>query len=111
MGIVTDSTPLESTKDPDKDTVFKFYTYFATDNERNELADKYRKGGFGYGDAKKLLLSKILEYFKPFREKRIELKKDLTYVKFVLDNGAGRARDVAAKTLDEVREKTGLSLP
>jgi tryptophanyl-tRNA synthetase len=110
MGIVTDSTPLETPKDPDKDTVFKFYTYFAAENERKELADKYRNGGFGYGDAKKLLLSKILEYFKPFREKRIELKKDLTYVKSVLKNGAERAREVAAKTLDKVREATGLNI-
>lgn len=110
MGIVTDSTPLELPKDPDKDTVFKFYSYFATENEKNVLADKYRNGGFGYGDAKKLLLAEILDYFKPFRKKRTELKKNLAYVKSVLKNGAYRAREVASKTLDEVREVTGLKI-
>jgi tryptophanyl-tRNA synthetase len=110
MGIVTDSTPLEAPKDPDKDNVFKFYSYFASDTERKELAEKYRAGGFGYGDAKKLLLAKILEYFRPFREKRNELKKDTAYVKSVLNNGADKARTIASVTLKEVRDKTGLTL-
>jgi tryptophanyl-tRNA synthetase len=110
MGIVTDSTPLEAPKDPDTDTVYKFYSYFATENEKKKLADKYRAGGFGYGDAKKLLLTKVLDYFRPFREKRNELKKDTDYVKSVLKNGADKARTVASITLKEVRDKTGLTL-
>jgi tryptophanyl-tRNA synthetase len=110
MGVVTDSTPLESPKDPDKDNVFKLYSYFATEDEKSSLAEKYRAGGFGYGDAKKLLLEKILDHFKLYREKREELKNNIDYVKSVLINGAERARAVASKTLEEVREKTGLIL-
>ena len=110
MGIKTDSTPLEDPKDPDKDTVFKFYSYFATENEKLDLAGKYHAGGFGYGDAKKLLLGKLLDHFHPYREKRNALKKDPAYVKSVLKEGANKARAVASVTLKEVRDRTGLSL-
>jgi tryptophanyl-tRNA synthetase len=87
MGVVTDSTPLESPKDPSKDNVYKLYSYFASEDEKNSLTVKYRAGGFGYGDAKKLLLEKVLDHFKPFREKREELKNNLDYVKSVLKDG------------------------
>lgn len=109
MGIKTDSTPLEEPKDPDKDAVFKLYSYFASKEEKELLAEKYRKGGFGYGEAKKNLHAKILEYFDPYRKKRIELLKDLSYVNDVLKTGAQKARKVAQKTMNEVRAKTGLS--
>jgi len=66
------------------------------------------KGGFGYGDAKKLLLTKILETFSPFRKKRIELERNLSYVNDVLNEGAKKARKIAEETLKEVREKVGL---
>ena len=71
MGIKTDSTPLEEPKDPGKDAVFKLYSHFCSEKEKADLAKKYRAGGFGYGDAKKLLLQKITDYFAPFRQKRI----------------------------------------
>jgi tryptophanyl-tRNA synthetase len=110
MGVITDSTPLESPKDPSKDNVYRLYSYFATEEEENSLAEKYRAGGFGYGDAKKLLLEKVMDHFKPFREKREELKSNLDYVKSVLDDGAARARDVASKTKEQVWKATGLNL-
>ena len=44
MGIVTDSTPVEAAKDPDKCTVFALYGLFATDEEKAALAARYRAG-------------------------------------------------------------------
>lgn len=109
MGIVTDSTPVEDPKDPDTCAVFKIYSYFASPEEQKELSEKYKKGGYGYGDAKKLLLQKLLDHFGPYREKRIELTNNLEYVEKVLQEGAEKARKVAQKTMAEVREKTGLN--
>ena len=111
MGIVTDSAPVEEPKDPDNNTIYKLYSYFADESEKQSLAEKFRAGGFGYGDAKKMLLEKILEHFKPYRDEREKLKNDLTRVKEILKQGADKAREVAAKTKAEVWEKTGLSLP
>lgn len=107
MSIVTDSTPVEKPKDPKKCTVFHLYEYFATPTEKSALEKKYKAGGFGYGDTKKLLLAKLLEYFGPARKKRIELQKNLSYVNDILKNGAKAAREVAMKTMDEVRSRIG----
>lgn len=111
MGVVTDSTPVEEPKDPDNDTIFKLYSYFANDAEKAELAAKYRAGGFGYGDAKKTLLEKIMEHFKPYRDERDKLKENLDHVKNILLSGAEKAREVASATKAEVWVKTGLKLP
>jgi tryptophanyl-tRNA synthetase len=110
MGIVTDSTPVEAPKDPAKDTIYKFFSYFASEAEKNELADKYRAGGFGYGDAKKLLLQKIMDELGPYRAEREKLVKNMDYVHEVLKKGAEKARIVAAATKAEVWDKTGLKI-
>jgi tryptophanyl-tRNA synthetase len=110
MGIKTDSTPVELPKNPQTDTVFKLYSLIADKNEIDNLRDKYLAGGFGYGEAKKLLLSKYLNYFAEARQKRIELAKDLSYLEDVLHTGAQKAKKVASKTLDTVKEAIGLVL-
>lgn len=109
MSIKTDSTPLEEPKDPDKCPVFNLYKFFASEDEIKDLRKKYEKGGFGYGDSKKLFLEKLLEYFGPYREKRIELKDNLGYVEEVLKEGAKKAQAEAQKTMAKVRVKTGLN--
>src|SRR5262249_27305595 len=107
MGIVTDSTPVEAPKDPDKDTVFALYGLFATEAERAALAERYRAGGMGYGEAKGMLLAKIEEHFGPAREKRKQLAADPAAVEAVLQAGAERARAEARKTMDLVRRAAG----
>jgi tryptophanyl-tRNA synthetase len=107
MGIVTDSTPVEAPKDPDKDTVFALYSLFATDEEEGALAARYRAGGMGYGEVKQMLLAKIDEHFGPFREKRKQLAADPGYVEGVLRQGAAKARAEAQATMKLVREAAG----
>ena len=51
--IVTDSTPLEAPKDPTRCNVFAILKLFAAPAELDEIAAAYRKGGYGYGHAKK----------------------------------------------------------
>lgn len=107
MGIITDSTPLEKPKDPKTCNVFALYKLIATESETKALAAKYKKGGFGFGDAKKALLHKILDYFGPARKKYAEIYKKKDYVHKVLEDGATRARIVATKNLNEAKEKIG----
>jgi tryptophanyl-tRNA synthetase len=108
MSIVTDSTPVEAPKDPDKCNVFALYSLFATDKEREELAARYRAGGVGYGEVKKMLLKKIEDYFAPARERRKQLIKDTEYVESVMLRGAQRARAEAQKTMEKVRQAVGM---
>jgi tryptophanyl-tRNA synthetase len=108
MRIVTDSTPVEEPKDPDKCNVFALLKLVASPDELAEWENKYRNGGMGYSEAKKRLAELMIDYFKPFRQKRAELENNIDYVKQVLAEGAKRARTVAAKTLAEARKAVGL---
>ena len=108
MRIVTDSTPVEEPKDPEKCNVFALLKLFAGDEELAEWENKYRTGGLGYGTVKKRLAELLLEHFKPYRQKRAELEENIDYVKQVLQNGAERARTVARQTLTEARKAVGL---
>jgi tryptophanyl-tRNA synthetase len=108
MGIKTNSTPLGQPLDPDTCTVYALYSLFATDEEKAALAAEYRAGTIGYGGAKKLLKAKIDAYFGPYRDKRKELAKDPATVEDVLREGARKARIEAEKTMELVREATGL---
>lgn len=107
MGMVTDSTPLEQPKDPDKCNVFQIYKLFANKSEIEELSAKYKAGGFGYGDAKKILLSKLLEHFGPAREKYNELLPKKDYIYGILKDGAKKARLTASATMEVVKKKIG----
>jgi tryptophanyl-tRNA synthetase len=108
MRIVTDSTPVESPKAPEKDTVFALYSLLATPGETEALAARYRAGGLGYGDAKKLLISKIDETFADARTRRKALEKEPGRVEDALRRGAERANAVAHETMRQVREAVGL---
>lgn len=108
MRIVTDSTPVEEPKDPDKCNVFALLKLVASPEELSEWENRYRAGGMGYGEAKKRLAELIIEYFRPYREKRAELENNLDAVDAMLRKGAERARAVAAPTLQEARNAVGL---
>jgi tryptophanyl-tRNA synthetase len=108
MGIKTDSTPLGQPLDPDTCNVFTLYSLFATPEEKAAMADDYRAGKIGYGQAKKMLKAKIDGYFAPFRDKRKELAKHLDQVEDVLREGAKKARAEAEKTMELVRGAVGL---
>jgi tryptophanyl-tRNA synthetase len=108
MRIVTDPTPAEAPKDPDNSNLFALYSLFATAEEKQALADRYRAGGLGYGEVKKMLLEKINAFFGPFREKRKQLAAQPDHVEGVLRRGAQRAREEARKTMALVRQAVGM---
>lgn len=110
MRIVTDSTPVEEAKNPDKCNVFALLKLVASPDELAEWEKRYRSGGMGYSEAKKRLAELIIDFFKPFRQKRTELEGNIGYVKEALANGAKRARAIAAETLAQARKAVGLGV-
>ena len=108
MKMVTDSTPVEEPKNPDTCNIFALLKLAASAEETKEWEDKYRKGGTGYGTVKKRVVELMQQYFRPYREKRAQLEKDRDGVLQVLADGGRRARAVARKTMDAVRQVTGL---
>jgi tryptophanyl-tRNA synthetase len=111
MGIVTDSKGVDEPKDPETSTIFQLYALFANPEERAALDHAFRKGGLGYGDAKKALYDKVLEHFAPARAKRRELESRPDTVEDILRDGAARARAATAELMDQVRAAAGLGPP
>ncbi|MEY2518971.1 MAG: tryptophanyl-tRNA synthetase [Verrucomicrobiota bacterium] len=108
MSIVTDSSPVEASKEPDQSTIFHLYSLFAAKDEIEEMREKFRKGGTGYGDFKKQLFEKLWEYFEPMRKRREEILRDPDHIDTVLARGAERANEEADKVMARVRGAAGL---
>ncbi|MBI5412564.1 tryptophan--tRNA ligase [Candidatus Peregrinibacteria bacterium] len=108
MSIVTDSTPVEAPKNPDTCIVYQLHKLFLSSKEAKALADRYRAGEFGYGDAKKMLFEALWETFRPYREKRAHLEKEAGLAGKLMSEGAAKVRAIAAETLNEVRKAVGL---
>jgi tryptophanyl-tRNA synthetase len=108
MGIVTDSTPVEEPKEPENCNVFALLKLVAPEQELAEWENRYHNGGLGYGEVKERLAELMIDYFKPFREKRAELEKRPDYARRVLADGAKRAKAIASKTLARARKAVGL---
>lgn len=108
MSIETDSKGLEDSKNPETDNVFALIKLFADKAKQDEIAAKYRAGGFGYGHAKLELLVLLQDYFAEALERRKELEKDMNYVVDVLKEGSKKARKRAESVMQPIREVTGI---
>jgi tryptophanyl-tRNA synthetase len=108
MSIVTDSTPVEAPKDPDRSTIIQLYSLFASKDEIASMRERFKKGGTGYGDFKKELFEKLWEYFAPMRKRREEIQRDKSYIDNVLACGAKRANEIADQVMQRVRAAVGL---
>jgi len=108
MSIVTDSTPVDAPKDPEKSTIVQLYSPFASKDEVAHIRERFKKGGTGYGDFKKELFEKMWEYFAPMRQRRDEILRDKGYIENVLVRGAKRANEIADQTMTRVRKAVGL---
>jgi tryptophanyl-tRNA synthetase len=108
MGIKTDSTPVEAPKSTEDSSILALYKLVASTADYDSMIADFQRGGIGYGDFKKRLLVAVTEHFAPFRERRAEIVADPKYVDRVLAEGAEKARTVARKTLNRVRDAVGL---
>ena len=108
MSIVTDSLPVEAPKNPEGHILVELYKLFASRQEVAVLADRFRKGGLGYSEVKKMLFEKCWSYFAPYRQRRDELKKNPKEIEQILRDGGTRARAEAKKTLVAARKAAGL---
>jgi tryptophanyl-tRNA synthetase len=107
MSIVTDATPLESPKDPDKCNVFALYRLLADANSIQEMRANYERGGYGYGHAKTALYELILEKFSKERQMYDHYMSNRSELDERLKVGAEKARSIAHATLKRVREQLG----
>ncbi|MFM8282861.1 MAG: tryptophan--tRNA ligase [Planctomycetaceae bacterium] len=108
MRITTDSRPMEQPKEPHGDPLFDLYALVADPEEREAMADLYRRGGFGYGEVKKALVEAAARHFAAARQRRAEWAEDPGRIEAILADGAARARAQAGAVLDRARRACGL---
>jgi tryptophanyl-tRNA synthetase len=65
-------------------------------------------GGSGYGAFKQAVADAVVEYLRPVRERYEELRGDEAGLEQILDQGAEKARAIAAETMVDVREAMGV---
>jgi tryptophanyl-tRNA synthetase len=108
MRITTDSRPMEDAKEPEGDHLFQLFRLFGSATDIDQMAAKYRRGGFGYGEIKTAVANASDTYFAQARQRRKELEANLDYVHQALDQGADRARQVASGVLTRAQRACGL---
>ena len=90
--------------------VFTYLDIFDKDTAKvQELKDHYRHGGLGDVKIKRYLMEVLNAELAPIRQRRAEFAKDLPAVMDMLKSGSDRANQVAAQTLDEVKDAMGLN--
>ena len=108
MKIVTNSQEMEEPKDPDNCNVFSLYKLFADEQRQEDLKERYRAGGLGWGHAKQELFEILEETFADKRDKYDELMADTSYLDKVLAEGAEKARVIASATIGRLRKASGI---
>lgn len=107
MSIETDSTPLEEPKDWSTCNCFAIYSLLANEEQIATMKANYENGNYGYGHAKQALYELILTTFETQRERYNYYMQNLDKIDQALAIGAEKAKKVADKVLERVREKVG----
>lgn len=109
MSITTDTTPIEEPKPIEGNILFDLYSCFITDDEKENLKERFLTPGLKYGEVKKELFGLIWEYFSPYRKKREIYINDRAEIEKILDKGAKKAREQASFYLELARKNVGLN--
>jgi tryptophanyl-tRNA synthetase len=104
--MVTDPARVKRTDpgNPDVCNVFTMHKIMSPQGDVDMVNVECRRAGIGCVDCKLLFAKNLNNHLEPFRAKRAELASQENYVKDVLTDGAKRARAIAQKTMEEVRE-------
>lgn len=110
MRAVTDEgpkTPNQEVSEPIKN-LFTLMELVSTPDTLEHFKNAYANCSIRYGDLKKQLAEDILKTTLPIRERILDIRDNDEYLSRVVRQGEERTREVAAKTLREVREIMGI---
>ena len=75
-----------------------------------ELKKIYAQKAGKYKELKELLIEDLEKFIAPLREKRKQFEKDIPKALAILKAGGEKAKKIAAKKMDEVRQKIGVKV-
>jgi tryptophanyl-tRNA synthetase len=110
MQMVTDPQRIKRTDpgNPDICNVFSMHKIFSPVEEVRMINVECRRAGIGCVDCKTRFADNLNKHLEPFRIKRAEIDTKPHQVWDVLHDGAARAREIAEKTMLEVRKAVQL---
>jgi tryptophanyl-tRNA synthetase len=89
---------------------FIYLDIFNQNKEENEsLKNQYKSGGLGDMTIKKKLINHMINFLSPIREKRKYYENNMNEVRAILKNGTEKAKKIAKKNFQEIKEIIGLS--
>ena len=109
MKAVTDSGPVEPNQSKPQAilNLFNLMNVVSSPETVTHFDSLYNSCQIRYGDLKKQLAEDMINFTAPFREKIAELSANDVYLRKVVNMGAEKAHESAAKTIREVREIIG----
>jgi tryptophanyl-tRNA synthetase len=111
MSMLTD-TNRKRLKDPGNPDECNLYPYLALldpDRDYQEVVEGCTRASRGCMDCKKMLVDKMAAFLEPIQHKRRELQNDPDMLWGIIRQGTDRAREEAARTLDELRSILNLN--
>jgi tryptophanyl-tRNA synthetase len=111
MSMVTDPLRIKRTDPgrPEVCNVCQLHRFFGQDYL--QIQDGERTARTGCVDTKQLLADRLVEFFRPMREKRAQMAADPDLVEAVLSAGAEKVRPILEATRAEVLEAVGTGRP
>ena len=109
MRAVTDNGPTEPNSEKPEviQNLFTLMEIASTKDTYDYFNDKWNDCSIRYGDMKKQLAEDIIKTIAPIRERILEISSDEVRLNKIAQLGAEKARESAAKTLNEVRKIIG----
>jgi len=108
LSAVTDSGKEVKYDQKNKPAISNLLTIYHLFSEKPIATIEREYQNQGYAVFKSGLAELIIKKLYPIQVKQKKLLKSKTYLQRILDNGTKRARKIAQKTLQEVRQKIGL---
>ena len=88
--------------------LFKMLKLFKLNDEYNKFQKDYEDKKIRYAELKEVLSQAIYKELQPFQERRKKFEENSKLVDSIIQESVGKCREMADKTMREVKEKMGL---
>jgi len=94
---------------PDICPVWQLHQVYSGEEVKGIVREGCTTAGIGCLDCKQYIVDSVLQELEPIQERAREFEQDPGRVRAIISEGSAAARDVARKSLEEVRQAMGLS--
>lgn len=111
MKAMTDAGPIEphSGMSESIKNLFGLMALVSEESTVQKFRDDFTNASIRYGDMKKTLAEDMVKFITPIRQRAEDIRKDETYLKQIIKDGAEKARASARQTIEQTRELIGLN--